>query len=182
VPKKKRKTEEVVIGHRKTKIEYREIENPYFQKDHSESNSNPKKILAAVNMRESVSAHWLIRNKIDLAEYKASTDIRRWYETLGGKGAGAIDYSKPYVDGGGSRDPINLREMEAAMRLRDVHSVVGQRGWEILEILCCQCVPINKAYPDQYERRKKSELCRHMLTRLAEYLGYRSTKIRAHRG
>lgn len=149
------------------------VDNPEYQQEHAGTNGNPKHILAAVNMNESISAHWLHKGKIDQWEYQASTQFRSWYERAGGKGASAIDYTKVKVDSSGSSDPISNSAASSALNLKDIHNLLGPEGFDVVEKLCGQCLPIDAAYITHHERRVRSKQCREMLAFIAVHLGYK---------
>ncbi|MEK1933075.1 MAG: hypothetical protein AAAC47_25515, partial [Pararhizobium sp.] len=82
------------------------VENPYFSRARAGDATNPRKINAVVNIRESAITMLASRNKIDAAQVAAATRFRALWEAMGGKGAGAIDYRREYVDGARRSDPI----------------------------------------------------------------------------
>ena len=176
----KRKSHKPVepLGHSKAKIIYTEIEDPGYQRQHHGAKGNDKMHRVAINMHESPAAYWFYNGKIDAAQYRAAVDFRRWYEAVGGAGAGAIDYSQTKVDGGGKADTFSERREKAGRALKNVHRLLGVEGYEAVETICGQCRTLTDAYPRQYERRQKTEQCKLMLTYLAEYLDYKGRQIR----
>jgi len=105
------------------------VENPYFSRVHAGDATNPRKISAVVNIRESAITMLASRNQIDAAQVAAATRFRALWEAMGGKGASAVDYGREYVDGGKARDPITIRQMNAADELRRAHRKLGDQGY-----------------------------------------------------
>jgi len=172
-----RKSRKIETGHAKTRIAVVEVENPHYSRAHREDRTNPRMTPVTVNMMESPAAHWLYKGLIGAAEYRAATDFRAWYERAGGRGAGAIDYSVPKVDGGRIAEPIDMGRMEAAGKLRDIYHLLGRDGYELVQVMCGQCLPLSSIFPTAWQQRKGSEDCRNMLGRVSEYLGYKSRRI-----
>ena len=109
-----------------------EVDNPYFSADHREGPSNPKRIKAVKNMRESAVETLFARGKLDEAQKKAADRFRATWEACGGAGAGAMDYAQLRVDGGGAKDPISDRQIDASKALRACRDILGQRNYDLV--------------------------------------------------
>ena len=166
------------LGNLKSEIREIETDNPFFSPSHAESKTNRRKAIAFLNLEGNIAAKWFYRNPplIDQAQLIAASDFQRWWEASGGRGAGAIDYSKPFVDGGLNPDPISLHRMIAAERLKEVHKVLGNHGFAIVQSLCAECQNAKDLWPSKRERDKATSLCRSMLDTLAIHLGYKGHK------
>jgi hypothetical protein len=116
----------------KAELQPTEIENPYFSADHAESPSNPRRIKAVKNLRESAIETLYARGKLDEAQKKAGDRFRATWEAAGGAGAGAMDYAQLRVDGGGARDPISERQVDASKSLRDCRVLLGARNYRLV--------------------------------------------------
>lgn len=104
------------------------IENPYYSRSHGVSASNPKMITANFKRGESYPGYLWANDKITLAEWKAAGIVRFHFERLGGKGAGAIDPSKPFVDGGKAKQDISDGHLLSGHVMRDMEEALGKRG------------------------------------------------------
>ncbi len=116
----------------KAELEPTEVDNPYFSADHAESPSNPRRIKAVKNLRESAIETLYARGRLDEAQKKAGDRFRATWEAAGGGGAGAMDYAQLRVDGGGAKDPISERQVDASKMLRDCRVMLGQRNYDLV--------------------------------------------------
>lgn len=169
------------LGHRKATVIAVDIDNPYFNAAQEGEAGNVKQIRAAVNMMESPAAHWLHKGLIDVAEYRAATHFRALFERAGGTGAKAMDFTREKVDGGGFTTPISDSRIDATNKLAELHGVIGRDGVGLVTTICGQCTPMNEAYPVKRDRDKAGHICRAMLTRLAEYWGWKTRPTRTTR-
>lgn len=94
------------------------VDNPFYSRAHSGTAGNPKQISAVINTRQSAVTMLYSRGRLDPAQLAAANRFGALWETMGGKGAGAIDYGKEPVDGGQRSDPITERQLMAADELR----------------------------------------------------------------
>ncbi|KRA42111.1 hypothetical protein [Devosia sp. Root635] len=116
----------------KLNIDVVEVDNPYFSADHAEGPSNLKRIKAVKNLRESAVETLYARGKLDDAQKKAADRFRATWEAAGGAGAGAMDYAQIRVDGGGAKEPISDRQVDAGKALRDCRVLLGRRNYELV--------------------------------------------------
>ncbi|MCP4108340.1 MAG: hypothetical protein GY749_22820 [Desulfobacteraceae bacterium] len=165
------------IGHRQTLEIPFDVDNPYYNRTQDGEKGNDKTIKAVINMRESVPAYWFHKDMIDAAQYRASTEFRRFWERSGGKGAGSFDYAKDKVDGGTMSDAIDIGQMEASRKLKEIHNLIGQQGYDVVLKICGQIMNVSDLSNSRSERDRLSSLCKEMLTRIAEYLGYKDRNI-----
>jgi len=112
------------------------VENPMWSRDHHGDRTNPKYIEVSANPRESSITAMKIRGVLDEAQAEAATKFCRLWETMGGKGASAIDYSKEPVDGGRIAEPINIAQMEAGRELKRCRLLLGERGYRLVSLVC----------------------------------------------
>jgi len=115
----------------KLDIEVVDMDNPYHSRDHAESPTNPKRITVAKNLRESAVETLFARGKLDEAQKKAADRFRAAWEACGGTD-GAMDYGQVRVDGGGAKDPISERQIDAGKTLRDCRVLLGQRNFDLV--------------------------------------------------
>ncbi|MET3899686.1 hypothetical protein ABIB57_003648 [Devosia sp. UYZn731] len=108
-----------------------EVDNPHFTADHAESTTNPKRIKVVKNLRESAVETLFARGKLDEAQKRAADRFRATWEACGGT-VGAMDYARQHVDGGGARDPISERQLDAGKVLRACRDILGQRNYDLV--------------------------------------------------
>lgn len=178
---RKRKQKPAAIGHRKVEIVEVEIDNPWHDGSKPESLGNPRRDRQYVNMRESIAAYWYYTSPplIDQAEYMAATRFRKLWEQYCGTGARAIDYSAPVVDGGRLIDPQSDKRLDADTKLQEIRRVIGPDGYSLVRQLCGECQDARSIFATSWQRKSGTRRCRQMLTRMAEYWGYKTRPIRA---
>lgn len=120
----------------KPKIEMMQVENPLWQRDHAGVSNNHRYIDAVMSTRESSITAMKIRRVLDDAQAMSALRFCRLWETIGGKGASAIDYSKEPVDGGRIAEPINLNQMQAGIELKRCRELLGERGYKLVSQVC----------------------------------------------
>lgn len=153
------------------------IVNPYFDGRYRESKSNPRQITATINCKESPAAYWRYHNKITEAQYRVAVDIRRWFEIMGGAGAGAIDYSKVKVDTSITSDPITLRHLAASRKLRHVEETLNDKElYKAFLSVCAAEERLKDLWPSSRKRAKMVEAVQWALEVLSEEFGYKTTK------
>lgn len=126
-----------------------EVENPLFQRDHKEGATNPKKINADLNIREGAVETLYARRFLGFAQKRAADHMRELWEAAGGKSS-SIDYTLERVDGG-KGDPI-VGKIQAAQELMRLRNLIGYRGYETLEKLCCEGKALSELTPHKRER------------------------------
>ncbi|MFT2210702.1 hypothetical protein ACLJYM_02315 [Rhizobium giardinii] len=151
------------------------VDNPFYSRDHVGDPTNPRKISAVVNIRESAVTMLASRGRIDAAQVAAASKFRALWETMGGKGATAIDYCREPVDGGGGRfDPIGERQMNAADQLRRARRVLGDSGYWLICRICGEGFSLHEVVQPGSSKRAKlnaADDLRACLDKLAEMWG-----------
>lgn len=155
--KSKKTPKQPQIGNLKASVVVMNKENPFFQKAYAESHTNPKEIKAFVNENESAVETLFSRGSIDLAHKMAADKFRHLWETCGGKGASAIDYSREYVDGGGAIEPISDRQLDAAQKLKECKNWLGDDGYHLVTKIAGQGYSLTQIYKDKTQRIYASE-------------------------
>lgn len=130
---------------------------------------NPKRIKAAVNIRESPAAHWFHKDLIGLDQYRAATIFRMLWERTGATGAPAFDWTKPFVDGGRIAEPYSISRMDARKKLRDLERKLGQDDYDLIRNVCGACIPLKQLFRSSWEQRTKSRQCRKLLNVLVAH-------------
>jgi hypothetical protein len=148
-----------------------EVDNPMFTRDHRESRSNPRKVRVAKNLLESAVETLYARGRLDEAQKKAADRFRATWEACGGAGSGAMDYSRTHVDGGGARDPISERQVDAGRSLRDCRVLLGQRNYDLVSKVCGQGLSLQDIERDQRARLTMADNLRSSLDDLGKMWG-----------
>lgn len=161
----------------KVEIITAEMDNPYFSADHAISAENPKRIRVAKNLRESAIETLHARGKLDDAQKKAADRFRAAWEACGGAGSGAMDYSRTHVDGGGSRDPISERQVDAGKTLNLCRNLLGARNYALVCKVCGQGLSFSDISKDARAKLTMADNLRDSLDDLARMWGIVSRKL-----
>jgi hypothetical protein len=161
----------------KVEIVTAEMDNPYFSPDHAISADNPKRIRVAKNLRESAIETLFARGKLDDAQKKAADRFRAVWEACGGAGTGAMDYSRTHVDGGGARDPISERQVDAGKELASIRVMLGRRNYDLVCKVCGQGLSFSDISQDSRTRLTMADNLRDSLDDLAASWGIVSRKL-----
>ena len=148
-----------------------EIDNPLYNRAHDGDRTNPKRITAAYNPRESYVGWLLARDQINRAEYEAAGKIREAFEAMGGAGARAMDYSKEWVDGGMMPDPITDAQLNAGRTLKQCAAWLGPAGHDLTIKLAGQCLWPKDMAPDRNGQLYVGKRFRECLSTLAHHFG-----------
>jgi hypothetical protein len=152
------------------------VHNPLYQRAHHGERSNPKFITAAINPRESGIVTLVARGLLDEAQEEAADRFRGLWETLGGSGAKALDYSKEPVDGGGRSEPISIRLLAAGRDMKEVNDALrsehGQYACRLVERIAGEGHSIYDLTQTRRQRDTMTDNLRTYLSFLAHFWGY----------
>lgn len=162
------------IGTLKSQIAIVEADNPLYAPVHAGAAGNPRKISVAVNLKEGPIAWMRHKGIIDDAQKKAADRFRQLWEAVGGAGAKAMDTTKEPVDGGGAREPITDRQIDAGLKLKECRAIIGHRAYMIVEKVCGEGYSINDFSHTQRERKTNADYLKDALTDLSVHFGYAS--------
>ncbi len=162
------------LGTRQSKIKIIDIENPHYSRAHAGASGNPKSVCAAVNLRESPIAMMAAKGHLEAHQVAAAVKFRKLWEALGGAGAGSFDYSREHVDGGGAREPITDRQIDAGKKLKECQGHIGVRAFGVVERVAGEGVPIAKLGGSHRERTTLADYLRHALDDLADLWGMKT--------
>jgi len=157
-----------VEGNRQTRVQMVEIPNPHYSKAHAGSVGNPETIWAAMNLRESPIAMMAAKGHLEKHQVEAAVKFRRLWEALGGAGAGSFDYAKEPVDGGGARESITDRQVDAGFQLDEARKHIGLRSFGIVEKVAGEGVPIARLGSNHREKTTLADYLKNALDDLAE--------------
>lgn len=161
------------IGHPHAEMVVKDdIPNPLYNPRYEGYAGNPKHITAAMNVRESAIVTLRHRGHITEAQELAANRFRSLWEALGGSGAGSFDYSREPVDGGGSRDPLTERQVNAGIELARCQSILGVRAYAIMSKVAGEGYAIGDLAASQRERKTASDYLKDGLDELAVHWGY----------
>lgn len=162
------------LGNRHSEIRIIEIDNPHYSRVHAGASGNPKTVSAALNLRESPIAMMAAKGHLEVHQVEAAVKFRRLWEALGGAGAGSFDYSREHVDGGGVREPITDRQIDAGQKLKSCQMHIGIRAFGIVEKVAGEGVPISKLGSTHREKTTLADYLRHALDDLADLWGMKT--------
>lgn len=167
--RKKRKRNPLTYG--KIELQPAFVDNPYWRPDLEGETAVPRKIRAAVNVRESAVGTLAARKLIDEAQAEAAVRFRRHWEAIGGAGAQAMDYSRDKVDGGQIADPIDISQMRAAKHLAEAERTLGERNYELVRSVCGEGKAMTEIYSEKRDRLTATDNLRASLDDLARIWG-----------
>lgn len=145
-----------------------EVDNPYFAADHRESESNPRRVQATVNVNESK----IQGIKADEAQMAAARKFQRLWNNGGGRGAGAIDYARERVDGGGAVQDITDSQIDAQKELDEARKSIGMRPYQVVRLIVGEGYRIKDISRSHREQTTYGDYLKHALTDLAVLWGY----------
>jgi hypothetical protein len=162
----------VNLGHVKADIMVdRDVDNPLFKRAHAGARWNPAKIDAARNMRESTFSALAGRKVLDHQQIAAARKFLGYYEAVGGSGAQAIDYSREPVDGGGAREAISDRQVDAGIKLKEAAGHLGHRAYSIVERVIGDGYTIAQISTNDRSKRTNADYLKDALDDLAALWG-----------
>lgn len=164
------------LGNQHTDIAIVEIDNPHYSKVHEGARGNPKTTTAAMNLRESPIAMMAAKGHIEPHQLQAANKFRRLWEALGGAGAGSFDYSREPVDGGGAREAITDRQIDAGFLLKECQTVLGPRHYDVVCKVAGEGRTIAEMCGSKREKLTLADYLRHALDDLAVHWGYMKAK------
>jgi hypothetical protein len=131
------------------KTDRRTVENPDWRPDRDGEPGFPRYAPADLNVKESAVETLYARKFLGSAQKLAADRFRDLWEAAGGKTA-SLDYTLDRVDGG-KGDPI-VGRIRAAQELVRLRSVIGQRGYEVLEKVCGEGKALTEISPHKRDR------------------------------
>lgn len=157
--------------------------------------AKPLQVLRATN--HSPLDYLLARGRLDApgdkpdsgqARHIAGTRMQGIYERAGGRGAGAIDYSRTKVDVSMIYTGTPDKQAEALSELAAIRRQIGAQDYAMLHAVCCEQVPflrwVDRNWPDAGRRTRLDAYARlrDALDGLIGYFGVavgRPSRIRA---
>jgi hypothetical protein len=164
------------LGNQHSKIKIIEINNPNYSKAHAGAPGNPATVSAALNLRESPIAMMAAKGHLEVHQVEAAIKFRRLWEALGGAGAGSFDYSREPVDGGGAREPITERQIDAGFKLEEARKHIGTRCFGIVEKVAGEGVPVSQLGSSHREKTTLADYLRNALDDLSDLWGMKTKK------
>lgn len=163
----------------KEDIVFMDVENPFYSRAHDAGKTNPRKITAAHNAKESAITSMAARGHLSISQVRAAKTFCRQWEMIGGAGAQAIDYTREPVDGGRNPEAITEQRSRAGKELKECRTLLGVLGYELV----CKTAGMGLSLEDVAgrERRRRdhaADSLRGCLEVLAVHWGYSNAKIR----
>jgi hypothetical protein len=164
------------LGNQHSDMAIVEIENPHYSRAHAGATGNPKTTSAAMNLRESPIAMMAAKGHIEPHQLQAANKFRWIWEAMGGAGAGSFDYSREPVDGGGVREAITDRQIDAGFLLKECQKVLGPRHYDVVCKVAGEGRTIAEMCGTKREKMTLADYLRHALDDLATHWGYQKRK------
>lgn len=152
------------------------VENPLWQRAHAGAKGNDRYETVIVNVRESAVGVLASRGLLDEAQVRAAVRFRALWEMMGGAGAGALDYTKEPVDGGGFVDPISERQLQAGKELKRCRELLGLRGFTLVCKVCGEGHSLWEIGSKRRDRDSAADALRGFLDDLAVLWDYRTRR------
>ncbi|MBC8718803.1 hypothetical protein [Ochrobactrum sp. Marseille-Q0166] len=163
----------------KEDIVFMDVDNPFYSRAHNASSTNPPKIRAALNAKESAISSMAARGHLSVAQIRAAKTFCSLWEAIGGAGAKAIDYSRAKVDGGKNAQDISDRQLQAGVELKKCSDLLGILGYELVVRTAGMGMTIEDIAGKERRRRDHAtDSLRGCLDVLAVRWGYSNAKIR----
>lgn len=150
------------------------VDNPLWQPAQDGMRAVPRQITVAINVRESAISLLASRKVLDAHHVRAADRFRALWETMGGKGASAIDYSREPVDGGRIAEPIRASQLDAGKQLAAVSRLLGPRFYKLVSGVCGEGHSLVDMYPAKRQRLTATDNLRAALDDMAEMWGMRT--------
>jgi hypothetical protein len=147
------------------------MDNPHFTRDHVESQTNPRRIKVQKNARESAVEMLFARKLLNEAQKQTADRFRSAWERCGGAGSAALDYTREVVDGGGAREAISERQIDAGRELVRCRQILGARIYDLICKVCGQGLSLQQLAPSNRDRLTAADNLRNGLDDLAEMWG-----------
>jgi len=152
------------------------IDNPDWRPDLHGEKAFPRKITAAVNIRESAIAALAAKGALNQAQVAAADRFRALWERMGGMGAGAIDYSREAVDGGGRHEAVSIAQIDAGRELKRCRLLLGEYGYSLVRLVAGERRSLHEICGSRRERDSTADWLKRDLTALAEMWGYQTKR------
>ncbi|MBZ9894230.1 hypothetical protein LB545_07715 [Mesorhizobium sp. BR1-1-6] len=133
------------------------IENPNWSRDHDGDKTNVRYVSQPINIRESAITTLAAKGVINAGQAAAAVRFRAAWERMGGAGAGALDYSKEPVDGGGVVEPITIRQLEAGRELKDARDALKKAHGEYAFRVVCYIAGEGRSIHELTETRRQRD-------------------------
>ena len=160
-------------GNKRARLRAIEVDNPFYSRDHEESQTNPKRISAVVTLRESTVATLASQGLIDSAQAQAANRFKRLWEI-----DQTVKYASPAterVSGGGS---ASFAEIQANARadLARAKVLLGVHGYRLVSMICGQGFAVRDMLETRRARDTAIDMLKIHLDQLAELWGFATSR------
>lgn len=152
-----------------------EVENPDWRPARDGEKAFPRVIAAQKNIRESAVETLFARGFLARAQKQAADRFRACWEKAGGT-VRSLDHALDRVDGGRG-DPLAAR-IVAANELNRCRQLIGQRGYQVLQLVCAEGRALAEITPHKRERLTMADNLRADLDDLAVMWGIQTARRR----
>ncbi|AMC13335.1 hypothetical protein RL73_02610 [Liberibacter crescens] len=154
-----------------------EVENPLYLSSHGESVTNPRHIMAHVNVGESAITTLAVRGHIDACQARAAVRFRALWEAAGGMDYVSVNLDGIRVDGGARNDGITENRMSALQQLVACRNLLGVRAYGLMIAVAGQGKAISDMGHTKHEKNIIASNIKNCLEDLAIYWGYKSKDV-----
>jgi len=142
-----------------------EIDNPAFRPDQPVGDSNPKRVAAVVNLRESSVVTLAAVGALDADQVAAAFRMRSEWETFASLRRPSALFER--VDSGGDKAARQERANAAHQQLKRARALLGDHGFKLLMQVCGEGHHIRDLYRTRRERDTATDMLRIHLSALA---------------
>lgn len=156
-----------------------DIDNPFFNRGHKESRSNPRRVKGMLNVKAGYVIQLYAQGLISAAEKMAAEKMANAFHMSGGNGAPGMDYEKTPVDGGSPKEPISERVVLGVQILTQAKIALGPKGYSLAYGIVCHGLKPSDIETDRAAREYTSKRFRECLDTLAIEWGYKARQPRS---
>lgn len=142
-----------------------EIDNPDYEPIREESDSNPKRISAVVNLRESSVVTLAAHGVLDAAQVAAAFRFRTEWEVM--QGARSANGMREWIDNGRKPPAVAERQVNAYMELERARSLLGAHGYMLVGRICGEGFSLRDIFAARRHRDTATDMLRIHLDSLA---------------
>lgn len=157
-------------GNRRERLRAVDVDNPFYSPDHEESRTNPRRISAVVNIRESTVATLASQGLIDPAQAAAANRFKRLWEL-----SHTVKYASPATERtSGSGGGMSFAEVQANARaeLGRASVVLGVHGYRLVSMICGEGYAVRDVTVNRRQRDTAHDMLRIYLDQLSGLWGF----------
>jgi hypothetical protein len=156
------------MSNRQARIRTAEVDNPYFAKSHPETSTNPRRVRAIVNVRESAIVMLATRGFLKQHQVHAATRFGNAWEIMAGMHRNSLH---EFVDAH-QHPSISQSTIDAGRELQQCRTLLGHRSYGLVTAVCGEGKALPELYPVKRERLTAADILRMALDDMACMWGY----------